>query len=94
MPQYVMLSRLTDHGAKTIRENPNRILEVDEELRAMGVEVISQFAVLGEYDFVSIVEAPDNLAIAKASVELGARGSVRIETMPAIPVDELIGSIR
>jgi len=94
MPQYVMLSRLTDHGAKTIRENPNRILEVDEELKAMGVDVISQFAVLGEYDFVSIVEAPDNLAIAKASVELGARGSVRIETMPAIPVDELIGSIK
>lgn len=94
MPQYVMLSRLTDHGAKTIRENPNRILEVDEELRAMGVQVVSQFAVLGEYDFVSIVEASDNVAIAKASVELGARGSVRIETMPAIPVDELIGSIK
>lgn len=93
MPLYAMLSRLTDHGAKTIKENPNRILEVDQELTSMGVKVLNQYAVLGEYDFVSIVEAPDNLTVAKASLELGARGSVRIQTMPAMPVDELIAGI-
>lgn len=94
MPQYVMLSRLTDQGAKTVKDKPNRILEVDEELEAMGVSVLNQFAVLGGYDFVSIVEAPDNVTIAKASLELGARGTVRIETMPAIPVGELISGIK
>lgn len=94
MPHYILLSRLTDSGAKTIKEKPNRILEVDEEMASMSVNVISQFAVLGEYDFVTIVEAPDNLTVAKASLELGARGSVHIETLPAIPVDELIAGIK
>lgn len=90
MPYYVMISTLTDHGAKTIRENPGRILEVDEEMGDMGVKVLHQYAVLGQHDFVSIVEAPDNLTVAKASLELGSRGSVRIQTLPAIPVDELV----
>lgn len=93
MPNYILLSRLTDSGARTIKDNPSRILEVDQEMAAMGVKVLSQYAVLGEYDFVTVVEAPDNVAIAKASLELGARGSVRMETMPAIPVDQLIAGI-
>lgn len=90
MPAYIMLSRLTEHGAETIKKNPERILEVDREMNTWGIEVMQQFAVIGEYDFVTIVEAPSNIAIAQASLELASRGSVRIETLAAIPVEELV----
>ena len=90
MPAYVLLSRLTDHGAETIKKNPDRISEVDREMLKWGIEVLHQFAVLGEYDFVTIVEAPSDLAIAQASLEIAARGSVHIRTLPAIPVEELV----
>jgi len=90
MPTYIMLSRLTEHGAETIKKNPERILEVDREMRNWGIEVLHQFAVIGEYDFVTIVEAPGNLDIARASLELASRGSVRIETLVAMPVEELV----
>jgi len=94
MPRYVMLTRLTDEGAETIKRNPERIKEVDSELTAMGVTVIEQYAVLGPYDFVNIVEAPDNITVAKAALDLGARGSIRIQTLPAIPVDEFIAGLK
>lgn len=94
MPAYIMLSKLTEHGAETIKKNPKRILEVDREMAQGGITVLQQFAVLGEYDFITIVEAPDNLAIAKASLELGSRGSVRIMTLPAISVEELVEGVR
>ena len=70
-----MLTTLTDEGRKTIKERPNRIKEVNKELESMGAKVISQYAVLGPYDFVNIIEAPDNQAIARISVELGSRGT-------------------
>ena len=92
MPTYVMLSRLTDEGARTIKHNPDRINEVDEEMESMGVRIVQQYAVLGEYDFVNIVEAPDNMTITKASLEMGSRGSVRITTLPAMDVTELIAA--
>jgi len=94
MPKYVMLTRLTDEGAQTIKRNPERIKEVDSELSSMGVSVLEQYAVLGPYDFVNIVEAPDNLTVAKAALDLGARGSIRIQTLPAIPVDEFIAGLK
>ncbi|MGZ4904852.1 MAG: GYD domain-containing protein [Halobacteriota archaeon] len=94
MPTYILLSKLTTEGRKTLRERPNRIQEVDEEMEAMQVKVISQHAVVGPYDFVNIVEAPDNETIVKASVELGARGTVQIMSMPAIPIDEFIKAIK
>jgi uncharacterized protein with GYD domain len=94
MAIYVMLTRLTDQGAETIKENPERILEVSGQLREMGVTVMHQYAVLGRYDFVNIVEAPDDLAVAKVAVELGSRGSLRIETLAAIPVEELIAGLK
>ena len=94
MPRYVMLTRLTDQGAETIKKNPERILEVDEELEEMGLLVLQQYAVLGQYDFVNIVEAPDDLTIAKIALELGSRGSLRIQTLPAIPVQELISGVK
>jgi uncharacterized protein with GYD domain len=94
MAYYVILSTLTDEGRKTIKENPKRILEVNKEIEKMGVRVKEQFAVLGPYDFVNIVEAPDNAAIMKMSVDLGARGSVQLLTLAAIPVDQFIKKIK
>ncbi len=94
MPTYVLLSNVTDEGAKTIKEHPTRIKEVNKEIEAMGVKVISQFATLGPYDFVNIVEAPDNKTIARVSAELAARGSVKIMTLAAVPIDEFIAGLK
>lgn len=94
MASYIILSTLTDEGRKTIKEKPDRILEVNKELAKMGVKVKQQYAVLGPYDFVNIVEAPDNETVMKMSVELGARGSVQLLTLVAIPVEEFIKKIR
>lgn len=94
MASYIILSTLTDEGRKTIKEKPDRILEVNKELAKMGVKVKQQYAVLGPYDFVNIVEAPDNETVMKMSVELGARGSVQLLTLVAIPVEEFIKKIK
>ncbi|GAB6184420.1 GYD domain-containing protein [Thermodesulfovibrio hydrogeniphilus] len=90
MPYYVVLSKLTDDGRKTLKEKPERIFEVNKELEKMGVKVLEQFAVLGPYDFVNIVEATDNDTIFKMSVELGSRGTVELLSMPALKVEELV----
>jgi uncharacterized protein with GYD domain len=89
MAMYVMLTRLTDEGRKTIKSNPQRIKEVNKEVESMGVKVLAQYAVLGPYDFVNILEAPDNKTISKVSVEIGARGTLQIMTMAAMTTDEL-----
>ena len=94
MPQYILLSTLTDEGWKTVKERPERIREVNRELGAFGVKVLSQYATLGEYDFVNIVEAPDNKTVARVSIELGSRGTIQIKTMPAIPIGEFIESVK
>jgi uncharacterized protein with GYD domain len=94
MSTFIMLSTLTDEGAETIKENPNRIKEVNQEIEALGVKVLSQYATLGQYDFVNIVEAPDNQTIARVSAELSSRGSVRLQTLPAIPIDDFIATFR
>ena len=91
MATYIMLSTLTDEGRKTVKQNPSRIKQVNKEIEAMGAKVLAQYAVLGPYDFVNVVEAKDNAAIAKISIELGARGTVQFLTMPAIPIDQFIG---
>lgn len=94
MPYYILLSNLTDEGWKTVKEKPERIKEVNRELEAFGVRVIHQYAVLGPYDFVNIVEAPNNETIAKVSIELGARGTIKITSMAAIPTDKFIASMK
>ena len=94
MAYYVVLSTLTDEGRGTIKENPKRILEVNKELEKLGIKVREQFAVLGPYDFVNIVEAPNNEAVMKMSVELGSRGSVHLLTLPAIPIKDLIKKLK
>ncbi len=87
---YILLSKLTPDGRKTLQERPHRIKEVDKELEKRGVKVLDQFATLGQYDFVNIVDAPDNETIGEVSIDLCARGTVDIITLPAIPVDSLI----
>jgi uncharacterized protein with GYD domain len=87
---FILLSTLTDDGAQTIKEDPARILAVNQELERMGLHVVSQWAVLGPYDFVNVVEAPDNVTVARVSALLSSRGSVKIMTLPAIPINEFI----
>ncbi len=94
MATYVILSSLTDEGRKTIKDNPKRIIEVNKELEKMGVKVKEQYAVLGPYDFVNIVEAKDNETIMKMSMELGSRGSVHLLTLAALPVSEIVKKIK
>ena len=94
MAIYVMLTNLTDEGRKTIKENPGRIKEVNKEVEAMGVKLLMQYALMGPYDFLNILEAASNEAIAKVAVELGARGTLQTLTMPAIRLDDLIKTLK
>ncbi len=94
MAIYVMLSRLTDEGANTITKNPGRIKEVNKEIEKLGAKVVAQYATLGEFDFVNIVEAPDNPTIARVSAELASRGSIRIQTLAAMPIDDFIAKFK
>ena len=89
MAIYVMLTTLTDEGRRTIKENPKRLKEVNKEVEAMGVKILSQYALLGPYDFINILEAPDNKAVAKVAMELGSRGTLQTITMAAMSIDEL-----
>ncbi len=91
---YILLSKLTPDGRKTLKERPHRIKEVDKELEKRGVKVLEQFATLGQYDFVNIVDAPDNETIGQVSIDLCARGTIDIMTLPAIPVDSFIMSFK
>ncbi len=94
MPYYILLSNLTDEGWKTVKEKPERIKEVNKELEAFGARVIGQYAVLGPYDFLNIVEAPNNETIARVSIELGSRGTIKILSMAAVPINEFIASVK
>ena len=93
MAIYVLLTNLTDEGRKTIRSRPERIREVNKEIDGMGGKLIAQYAVLGPYDFVNIVEAPNNEAIVRIAVELGSRGTLQLMTLPAIDIEEFISRI-
>jgi uncharacterized protein with GYD domain len=94
MPKYILLSTLTSKGRETVKKRPERIKEVNKEIEALGAKVLDQYAVLGPYDFVNILEAPDNDTVFRVSVELGSRGTVQIMSMPAIPTDTYISSIK
>ncbi len=90
MAIYIMFTTLTDEGRKTIKGNPQRIKEVNKEVEAMGVKILAQYALLGPYDFINILEARDNKAVSKVAVELGARGTLQTLTMAAMTLDEFI----
>jgi uncharacterized protein with GYD domain len=91
---YIVMSTLTSEGRKTIKERPDRIKEVNKEIEKLGAKVIEQYATIGRYDFVSIVEAPDNDTITRVSIELGSRGTVHIMSMPAKPIDDFLQMLK
>jgi uncharacterized protein with GYD domain len=93
MPTYILLTTLTSEGVQTLKNNPARIREVNREVEQLGAKVTAQWATLGRFDFVNVVEAPDEETIARVSLELGSRGTGRYETLPAIPVDDFIASL-
>jgi len=93
MPTYIMLSTLSPEGVQTVKNNPQRIKEVNHELEQLGATVKAQWATLGHFDFVNVVEAPDESTMARVSLELGSRGTGRFETLSAIPIDDFIASL-
>ncbi|MEM7001908.1 MAG: GYD domain-containing protein [Pseudomonadota bacterium] len=90
MASYIMLSTLTDEGRKTLKARPERLQEVNKEIEGMGARVTYQFAVLGGYDFVNVIEAPSNEVMARISMELGARGTIKVVTLPAVSIAEFV----
>src|ERR671915_196529 len=94
VPTYILLSSLNPGGLETLKERPERLREVNQEIERMGASVKEQYAVLGPFDFVTILEAPDNATVAKISVSMGARGTVRIQSLPATPVEEFIENLK
>ena len=93
MPTYLMLTRLTAQGVQTLKANPARLREVNRDVEEIGAKVLNQWATIGEYDFVNIVEAPDAATIAKVSLALGARGSAKLQSLELLEVDALIDSL-
>lgn len=94
MPMYAMLSTLGPDGWETVRERPERIREVSAEVEALGLTVHAQYALMGQYDFLNLIEAPDEETMAQAAIMLAARGTMRTTTLPAIPVDQLIARLQ
>jgi uncharacterized protein with GYD domain len=93
MPTYILLSTLTPEGVQTVKNNPQRIKEVNKEIEQIGAKVVAQWAVLGQFDFVNVVEAPDEKTMAKVSLELGSRGTAQYQSLTAIPIDEFIAAL-
>jgi uncharacterized protein with GYD domain len=93
MPLYIMMSTLTDEGRKTVKANPRRIKEVNKEVEEMGVNIIAQYVALGQYDFINVLEAPDNETVAKVAIELGSRGTLVTNTIAALTLDDFINAV-
>jgi uncharacterized protein with GYD domain len=93
MPIFILLSTLTPQGVQTLKSNPERLRQVNQDVEELGCKVLHQWATLGEFDFVNVVEAPDAATIARVSVALGARGSTKVRTLPALDIDEFLSSI-
>ena len=93
MPTWLMLTTLTPEGVQTIKNNPQRIREVNREIEQLGASVKAQWATLGQFDFVNVVEAPDEKTMSRVSLELGSRGTARYESLAAIPIDDFISAL-
>ena len=93
MPIFILLSTLTQQGVTTLKSNPERLCEVNKDVEELGCKVLHQWATRGSFDFVNVVEAPDEKTMARVSLELGSRGTARYETLTAIPVEEFIANL-
>lgn len=94
MNTYILLTTLTADGGRTLHVNPDRVAEVNAEVEKLGCKVVAQYATLGQYDFVTVVDAPDNETVAHLSVDLASRGTVKITTLPALSVERFIGKLK
>lgn len=94
MSLYLMVTNLTDEGRRTVKANPERIKEVNKEVESMGVKILAQYAVLGPYDFVNVLEAPDNQTMARLAMHLGARGTLQTITMAAMSLDDFVKTMK
>jgi uncharacterized protein with GYD domain len=94
MSVYLMLTTLTDAGRKALQEDPEILKEFNQETEYMGVKILTQYALLGQYDFVNVVEAPNNEAVAKLAIRLSARGTTQTLTLAAISIDDLIATLK
>jgi len=90
MPLYVMFTRLSSEGRKSMMNNPQRAFEVNKEVEAMGAKIVAQYALLGNYDFINIMEAQSNEAIARVASEIGSRGTLEPITMAAITMQDYV----
>lgn len=90
---FLMLSTVGPDGAATLQEHPDRLKEVNREVEAMGVKVVAQWALLGPYDFCTVLEASNERVLARVAIVLGARGTLKTLTLPAIPIDDFISSL-
>ena len=93
MALYIMMTNLTDEGRKTVKANPQRIKEVNKEVEAIGVKILAQYVVLGQYDFINILDAPNNETFARVATELGSRGTLQTNTLAALTLDDYIHSL-
>ena len=93
MPVFILLSTLSQQGVQTLKSNPERLRQVNQDVEELGAKVLHQWATLGVFDFVNIVEAPDVETVAKVSVALGARGSTRIQTLPALEIEDFLRTL-
>lgn len=93
MPTYILLTTLTAQGVQTLKANPERLREVNKDVEELGAKVLHQWATLGPYDFINVVEAPDPATVARVSVALGARGSAKLQTLTALSIDEFLGAL-
>lgn len=94
MATYIMMSTLTDEGRKTLKERPERLREVNKEVESMGAKVVSQYAVLGGYDFINVIDAPSNEVMSRLSMELGSRGTIKVTTFPAMDINAFVDMLQ
>jgi uncharacterized protein with GYD domain len=93
MATFIMLTNLTPDGVKTLKDNPGRVQEVNKEVEQLGVKVVDQWATLGQYDFITVVDAPDEATMARVSIELGSRGTMTSQTLGAIPAADFVSAL-
>ena len=93
MPTYLLMTTLTAQGVQTLKANPDRLREVNRDVEELGARVLHQWAVLGPFDFINVVEAPDTATITKVSVALGARGSSKIQSWEALEIEDFLNQL-
>jgi len=93
MATYIILSNLSDQGLQTLQANPDRLREVNKDVEELGARVLHQWFLLGPYDFLNVIEAPDSTTVARVAIALGARGSTRMQSFEAIEADQLLRAL-